>query len=65
MLVCVFIAFSLCRESPDLFFGDEPLISEVVLSQSSTRTTGWQHAWHDVVLGSHKVFLRVGYSMMC
>jgi hypothetical protein len=33
MLVCVFVAFSLCRESPHLLLGDKPLISEVVLSQ--------------------------------
>jgi hypothetical protein len=32
MLVCV-CAFSLHRESPDMILGDEPLISEVVLSQ--------------------------------
>jgi hypothetical protein len=30
--VCV-CAFSLHRESPDMILGDEPLISEVVLSQ--------------------------------
>jgi hypothetical protein len=33
MLVCVFIVFSLCRESPDLMLVDEPLIYEVVLPQ--------------------------------
>jgi hypothetical protein len=32
MLVSVFIAFSLCRESPDMILGDEPFISEVALS---------------------------------
>jgi hypothetical protein len=32
MLVCVFIVFSLRRESPDLILVDKPLISEVVLS---------------------------------
>jgi hypothetical protein len=32
LIVCV-CAFSLRRESPDMILGDEPLISEVVLSQ--------------------------------
>jgi hypothetical protein len=38
-LVCLFVcvcAFSLRRESPDMILGDKPLISEVVLSQSSS-----------------------------
>jgi hypothetical protein len=32
LIVCV-CAFSLHRESPDMILGDEPLISEVVMSQ--------------------------------
>jgi hypothetical protein len=32
MLMCYVSAFSLHRESSDMFLGDEPLISEVVLS---------------------------------
>jgi hypothetical protein len=32
MVVCVFIAFSLRQESPNMILGDEPLISEVALS---------------------------------
>jgi hypothetical protein len=33
MLMCCVYAFSLRRESPDMILEDEPLISEVVLSQ--------------------------------
>jgi hypothetical protein len=33
MLICCVCVFSLHRESPDMILGDEPLISEVVLSQ--------------------------------
>jgi hypothetical protein len=36
-IVCIFVcvcAFSLRRESPDMIFGDKPLISEGVLSQT-------------------------------
>jgi hypothetical protein len=33
MLMCCVCALSLHGESPDVIFGDEPLISDVVLSQ--------------------------------
>jgi hypothetical protein len=33
MLVCYVCTFSLHRESPNIILEDEPLISEVVLSQ--------------------------------
>jgi hypothetical protein len=35
MLMCCVCAFSLHRESPVMILGDEPLISEVVLSDNS------------------------------
>jgi hypothetical protein len=41
-IVCLYVcvcAFSLYRESPDMILGDEPIISEVVLSQPSTQKT--------------------------
>jgi hypothetical protein len=31
--ICCVCVFLLCRESPDMLLGDEPLISKVVLSQ--------------------------------
>jgi hypothetical protein len=47
MLVCVFIAFSLHRESPDLILGDEPLIYEVVFSLLvSEKDRGTTHSKH-------------------
>jgi hypothetical protein len=62
MLMCVCVcAFSLRQESPDMILGDEPLISEMVLSQLLSRgfcyVQGNQMVWFSIL--GYPVFLPV------
>jgi hypothetical protein len=49
MLMCCVCAFSLSQESPDIILEDEPLISEVVLSQAQA------NMWANLTCGSTRL----------